>query len=149
MKLVQILTISILFCQVAISQGSEIEVEQRAFQYLMDSIRLKEFVDVSKICYAPYVNKVHSVLQSPMTLLGYDDKLGKTDSLLVREEQSRISAIDQSGQQLISKKGDFSVEVCPSIESKRKSKKKKGMFSKRNCGWTEVQQEYEKRKKVS
>jgi len=51
---------------------------------------------------------------------------------------------------LIGRDYDLVGQILKIVRIKEKVKRKKrGIFSKRNCGWTKVQQEYEKRRRVS
>jgi len=51
---------------------------------------------------------------------------------------------------LIGRDYDLVGQILKILRIKEKSKKKKkGIFSKKNCGWTKVQQKYEKRRGVS
>jgi len=50
---------------------------------------------------------------------------------------------------LIGRDYDLVGQILKILWIKERAKRKKGIFSKRNCGWIEVQQEYGKRRGVS
>jgi len=45
---------------------------------------------------------------------------------------------------LIGRNYDLVGQILKIVRIKERVKRKKGIFSKRNCGWIKVQQEYEK-----